>query len=319
MTRIARLLAALMVVGLLTLTACSTGSSPTQPESGPGNSGPITVAHTQGETVLPNGPAQRIAVTDLGSLDTIKALGLADRVVALPKSGAIPDALAEFKADKYIDLGTMQDINLEKMNQANPDLVIVGFRSAAKYPEFAKTWPTIDITYTDVDVVTGTIQAAKVIGTALGATQQAEAKSAELQATADGLKGIGQGRSALIVMTSGGKATLHGENSRFGAVHQLFGFSPAVPAIQADSHGQPASFEAIAQANPDVMFIIDRDVAVGQQGQPAAEVLNNELINNTNAAKNGKLVYLDGGRWYVIIHGLDNVRTMLADAGAQAK
>ncbi len=43
------------------------------------------------------------------------------------------------------------------------------------------------------------------------------------------------------------------------------------------------------------MFIIDRDVAVGQQGQPAAEVLNNELINNTNAAKNGKLVYLDGG------------------------
>lgn len=318
MKRYARLLAALMVAGLVTLTACSSGAS-TESESAPGNSGPITVTHTQGETVLENGPAQRIAVTDLGSLDTIKALGLSDRVVALPKAGAVPESLAEFKDDKYIDLGTAQEINLEKMNEANPDLVIVGFRTAAKYPEFSQTWPTIDITYKDVDVVTGTIQAAKVIGTALGATEQAEAKSAELQSTADGLKGIGDGKSALIVMTSGGKATLHGEGSRFGAVHQLFGYSAAIPEIAADSHGQPASFEAIAEVNPDVIFAVDRDVAVGQQGQPAAEVLNNELINNTTAAKDGKIVYLDGGRWYIMIHGLDNVRIMLAEAGEQAK
>ena len=84
-----------------------------------------------------------------------------------------------------------------------------------------------------------------------------------------------------------------------------------------DHQGDDISVETIAAANPDWILVMDRDAAIGQEGQAAAQVLDNELMANTTAWSNGDVTYLDGGRWYIMIHGVDNAVEMLSDASVK--
>ncbi|PFG67316.1 siderophore ABC transporter substrate-binding protein [Enemella evansiae] len=304
-----RLMSLLALIGVLLLSACgqSTGSNAA------GGAETQTITHAQGSTELKGSP-QRIAVLDFGALDTIKALGFADRVVGLPKQ-ALPGFLGEFRDEKYTDLGTLQEPNLEALNQAKPDLVVIGFRSAKKYPELTKFWPTIDVTYPqELDFVEGNAKAAGIIGQALGATDAVNTRIEALRQRADALKpAAAQAGRGLIVMTSAGKVTLQGPASRFGIIHSRLGVPQAVDGIENISHGQPVSFEQLAQANPDVLFVVDRDAAIGKEGQNAMQVLDNELVRGTNAWRNQKVIQLDGGRWYIAMHGLANAEAQLAE------
>ncbi|HHV22795.1 MAG TPA: ABC transporter substrate-binding protein [Propionibacterium sp.] len=305
-----RRLAALVSVLLITLTACGQSG-----QSNPASTvDAITVAHTQGTTELADTP-EKVVVLDFGALDTIKALGLSDTVVGLPKR-ALPSFLNEFADEKFADVGTLQEPNLETISKLDPDLVIVGFRSAAKYPELSRHWPTIDVTFTsDKNLIDGTAAAAAPIAEAFGKQNEADAKVAALQEKATGLGARGaDAGTGLIVMTSGGKISLHGPQSRFGVVHTLLGVPQARENIAADSHGEPASFELLAEINPDVMFVVDRDAAIGTEGQNARQILDNELVHGTTAWQQDRLVMLDGSRWYITIHGLDNAGAMLDEA-----
>lgn len=272
-----------------------------------------SITHTQGTTQVPTDP-KRVVVLDFGALDTVAALGLADRVVGTPKQ-AMPAFLNAFADPKYADVGTLAEPNYEAINKAKPDLVIVGFRSARTYAEMSKHWPTIDVTYPmDKDPVQGTAQAAGVIGNVFGKTAEVTAKVEQLRHQADRLRSRGeQAGKGLIVMTTAGKTAVHGPQSRFGAVHTIAGVAQARPDIKADSHGQPVSFELIADTNPDLMFVVDRDAAIGAQGKNAHQILDNEVIRTTHAWRNGRIVYLDGSRWYVTVHGLNNAAAMLGE------
>lgn len=302
----------LLIALLLTalgLTAC--GGADAAPRE---TTASITVKHAQGETTLTGVPA-RVVVMDFGTLDTMRALGLSDRVVGLPKR-ALPGFLKEFGDEKYADVGTLAEPNYEAINKLDPDLVIIGFRSAASYPEMSKHFPTIDVTYREQDIIEGTGRVAGIIGQAFDKKADVDAKMGALRAKADGYRsvGISAGRG-LIVMTSGGKISIQGASSRFGSVHTLLGVPQAIDNIAADNHGQAASFELLAETNPDVMFVVDRDAAIGTEGgQNARQILDNELVHQTNAWKNDRLIMLDGSRWYVAMHGLDNAGAMVDEA-----
>ncbi|NNG19103.1 ABC transporter substrate-binding protein [Naumannella sp. ID2617S] len=305
MSRLIALVTALF--SLLVLGGCGTGTA--QPAAG--GAAAVTVKHAQGSTEL-KGTPQRVAVLDFGALDTVRALGLTDKVVAVPKQN-MPPMYSEFADAKYTDAGTLFEPNLENLNKARPDLVIVGFRSAKQYPELSKHWPTVDITYPgDLDFISGTEKSAGIIGQAFGKQAEVDKRIQELRGSLAAIKPAGaKAGKGLIVMTSAGKVTLHGPKSRFGLVHTQLGIGEAIGSVNADGHGQPASFEAIAQANPDVIFLVDRDAAVGQAGQNARQVIDNELVRGTNAWKNDKVIPLDSTRWYITIHGLDNSKAML--------
>ena len=60
---------------------------------------------------------------------------------------------------------------------------------------------------------------------------------------------------------------------------------------------------------------MDRDAAIGTNGaQLAAEVLDNELINQTEAAKNGNVVVLEHSNvWYTAEGGITALGIMLSD------
>lgn len=81
------------------------------------------------------------------------------------------------------------------------------------------------------------------------------------------------------------------------------------------AHGSEASFELIVSQNPDYIFVMDRDAAIGTDGaQLAAEIMDNELIGSTDAYKNGNLVILENPAvWYTAEGGVTALDIMISD------
>ena len=307
-----RLIAA-AAAGMLALSAgCGTDSIEGNQAAGSAPSS-IVIEHTQGTTTLDK-PAERIVVLDLGALDTLRALDVADRVVGMPEMAAMPETLAEFDG-KIETVGTMQEPDLEKIAELDPDLIIAGFRSAKLTPELAKNFNVIDITYAnDQPFYDGVAYASTLIGQAVDKQTETEEQLKELaDAIAETKEKVNPDETALILMTTGGKVGVHGPDSRYGVIHKDLGIKPALDDIKVESHGDPISYEAIQQANPDLMIVVDRDAAVGEEGAAAEQVLDNELVAATSAWQNDRVVYLDGGRWYLLIHGLDNSVEMIEE------
>jgi len=80
-------------------------------------------------------------------------------------------------------------------------------------------------------------------------------------------------------------------------------------------HGQKVSSELIAKANPDYLFIVDRNAAV--LGKVAnKDEMENPLVKQTHAFKNNKIFYLDPNVWFISGGGLTSVRLMVQDIEA---
>ena len=105
---------------------------------------------------------------------------------------------------------------------------------------------------------------------------------------------------ALILMTTGAEITAYGPGSRFGFVHDTFGYAAADENLERDAtHGDAVSFEYILEMQPDVLFVIDRAAAIGEEGKAAREILDNELVAQTPAWQNGRVVYVSSFDWYI--------------------
>lgn len=302
-----------LTAGLLALGLAACGGQSAPAESSPAeSSAPIVLEHAQGETTI-DGPAQRIVVLDLGALDTLAALGVEDSVVGITKGNVMPEALSQFDDEKYAGVGSVKEPDLEAVAALDPDLVIAGFRSASLVEELSKNFKTIDVTFDYADGFYNGIEfSTNLIAKAVGMEDEGEK---QLQEVSDALAAAKEkaptDKTAMILMTSGGKVSAHGADSRFGLVHTELGIKQAITDVEAEAHGDAISFEAIAETNPDILYVVDRDAAIGEEGESAKQVLDNELVATTNAWKNDEVVYLDGGRWYIMIHGVDNAVEML--------
>src|SRR5690606_20394574 len=103
-----------------------------------------------------------------------------------------------------------------------------------------------------------------------------------------------------------------GIGSRYDVVHTAFGVKPADPNIDVSTHGQNVNFEYIREVNPDIIFVLDRGVITEGKGT-AQELLDNALVNQTNAALNDKIVYLTPESWYIATGGLESINVMIAE------
>ena len=98
-------------------------------------------------------------------------------------------------------------------------------------------------------------------------------------------------------------------------MHDVLGFTPADEKIEVSTHGQNISFEYILEKNPDVLFVIDRDAAIGN-GASAQGAIENDLVKKTEAFKNNKIVYLNGEYWYLSGGGLLSMKEMIKEVEA---
>lgn len=112
------------------------------------------------------------------------------------------------------------------------------------------------------------------------------------------------------MLANEGKVSAYGAGSRYGFIHDVFGFKAADEKIEASTHGQSITFEYILEKNPGILFVIDRTAAVGGE-VGAKETIENELVKKTDAFKNGKIIYLDGTNWYLSGGGLQSMKSMI--------
>lgn len=112
----------------------------------------------------------------------------------------------------------------------------------------------------------------------------------------------------LVILTTGGRMSAHGKGGRFNIIYDAFGMTPAADDLKIGTHGQAISHEFIMETNPDWLFVVDRDAAIGQEGQAAQQVLDNDLVAQTTAWKNNQVVYLDAANWYLVGAGLTAVQ-----------
>jgi len=271
----------------------------------------IVVKHAQGETTLPGVPS-KVLVLDIPSLDTLDALGV--DVAGVPGSN-LPPYLSKYADEKYTKVGTLFEPDYEAVNAAGADLMIIGGRSAAKYPDLSGMLPTIDMTI-DPAAYTDNVKANVVkLGEVFGKQAEATELTARLDGKLTALKGLAaDAGTAMILVTTGGKVGAYGPASRVGWLHKEMGFKPVADDIDDRFHGgDVVSFEYILEANPDWIFVIDRDAAVGQvaEGQAAKQILDNELVAQTNAWKNGHVVYLDPAAAYIVSSGYNAINTLV--------
>ena len=280
----------------------------------PSRGEPVTVAHAQGETVLPAVP-KTVLTLDLATLETLDALGVDVTGVV---GSHIPEHLAKYRDSKYLKIGTLFEPDYETINAAEPDLIIVAGRSSPKYKELARIAPTIDLSTDENDFLASAFRNARTLGQIFGKEDEVEAHLAaietSIQAVREKSRDAGRG---LIVLATGGRLSAYGPRSRFGTLHSDFGIAPAVENLDRAIHGQGVSFELILKANPDWLFVIDRDTAIGQAGQPAAQLLDNPLVARTTAWQKRQVAYLDPVRWYLVGGGLVSLKVN-ADQISQA-
>ncbi|KAB8063803.1 siderophore ABC transporter substrate-binding protein [Janthinobacterium violaceinigrum] len=277
---------------------------------------PITIEHKLGTTVIAQRP-QRVAVLDMNEVDFLDQLGVP---VAGMVKDYVPHFLARYKEDHGIrDLGAIVQPNLEHIHALKPDLVLMTSIQANHYKELSQIAPTLhfDVDFKNsqgkhIDVVK---QHLLTLGRIFGKEDIAAQKAAELDAKVADARKVTQDRpeKALIVLHNNGAFSSFGVQSRYGFVFDALGVKPASSAIEAGLHGQPISSEFIQQANPDIIYVVDRTAVMEHRPVMTAEQMANPLLRQTNAWKNGRVVFVDADAWYITAASVTSLKLVIDD------
>lgn len=271
---------------------------------------PMTITHELGETVLEEKP-ENVVVFDFGILDALNTLDV--EVTGIPQA-AIPPYLEEYAGEEYTNVGSLKEPDFEAIHAMQPDLIIISGRQADLYPEFEEIATTV---YMGLDT-TDYMNSFETNMTLLGEMFEKEEEMAtELETVKSEIDGIAseveavEGK-ALFVLINEGKVSAYGPASRFGLIHDVFGYNAADENLEVSTHGQGVSYEYLAETNPDILFVLDRSQAIAS-GEAGNADFENELVQKTNAYKNGKIIYVDPSSWYLAGGGLQSMRIMIED------
>ncbi|MGJ0915836.1 siderophore ABC transporter substrate-binding protein [Enterococcus avium] len=270
----------------------------------------LEVNDSNGKVTVPKNP-KKVVVFDNGSLDTLDALGVGDKVV-----GAATDNLPAYLDDyKKVDsAGGIKEPDLEKINQMKPDLIIISGRQSDFLEQLKEIAPTMYLAVDTSDTWNSIKQNVETLGKIFGKEKAAEKQLAALETSIKETKekAVESKDKALTVLVNEGQLSTYGKDSRFGIVYDTFGFAEADDAIKASTHGQSVSYEYVLDKNPDVLFVVDRTKAIGGDDSNN-NVADNELVAQTTAGKDKKVISLQPDVWYLSGGGLESVKMMLED------
>jgi iron complex transport system substrate-binding protein len=267
----------------------------------------MTITHEYGEVTLEKNP-DKVVVFDFGVLDTLDAFGV--KVAGVPQA-TVPKSLEKYKGSEYTNVGSLKEPDFEAINELQPDVIFISGRQAELYDQFAEIAPTvfIDVDYTNY--VPALEKNFNLLAEIFEKEDVVKTKMEELTASIEEInkEASASESKALILLANEGKVSAYGPGSRYGFVHDAFGFKAADENLEVSQHGQSITFEYILELNPDIIFVIDRSAAIGGEAG-AKETIENELVKKTNAFVNGKIIYLDPVNWYIAGNGITSTQTM---------
>jgi ABC-type enterochelin transport system, periplasmic component len=291
--------------------ATPTPAAPAVPETTPQAVEPakpteVEITDIYGTVTVPVNP-QRVVALDNRTFQTLEAWGV--ELVAGPKP-VMPAALSYKTDDSIQDVGSHNDPNLEVIAAVNPDLVIVGQRFASQYDAIKELVPTAAVINLNFDVsvnaessadnlVNGFRDYTLVLGQIFDKNAEAAQMVADFEASIERAKAAYNGTDTIMtIIVSGGNirfaAPLSGRV--WGPLYEIFDWQSSlfVDGASSDHQGDDISVEAIAQSNPDWIFVLDRDAmnATAEGYVPAYDIIANApALANISAVTEGKMVY----------------------------
>lgn len=266
------------------------------------------ITHAQGETTI-SGIPEKVLTSDWAAFDNLQALGVP--VAGVPASNA-PAYLKDFVAPDAIQIGSLFEPDFEGIAASEADLYIVGARSRDAYGTAKDILPTIDMSIDNAAIISGVQGNITKYGEIFGLEDKAAELNASLDAKIAEVKAAAEDRgTALVLVTNAGNVGVYGPDSRVAWIHNELAIPSVMENVDDGDHGgDTVSFEFILERNPDWLFVVDRDAGVGSEGAAAA-LLDNELVNQTSAAKQGHIVYLDPQAAYITMHGYSGIMLLL--------
>ena len=301
------LLAALMLLGMATAALAEAA-----PETVT-----ITSLNAEREPVeleVPYDP-QRIAILDMPSLDILDRLGLGDRVVGSAAT-TLEYLQAYVPGDTIANLGTIKEADLEAVMACEPDVIFIGGRLSASYDALSEIAPVVFLsTDTEIGVVESVRNNATTIASMFGLEAQVDELMAGFDARIEALAAFAEGKNAIVGLCTSGSFNILGSDGRCSIISVEIGFDNLGDGDVTATHGNESSFELVVELDPDYMFVLDRDAAIGTDGaQLAKEIVENELVMDTDVYKDGHIVYLENPTvWYTAEGGITALDIMLND------
>lgn len=296
-------------VATLALTAC--GGSADEPadaaESAEATEGTtesaVTIEDDHGTHDINLSEVDSIGAFDNRSFRTLEEFGVELSVAA--RSLMDEEVHGYANDEDILDTGNHREPNLENLIAAEPQLIINGQRYSQYYEDMQDMLPDATILEFDNEVnepdtfFQGLINKTESLGEVFGEQEAASEIIADLQTELDRISELYDGESTVLgLMTSGGAIQyIAPETGRtLGPVFPEFDLVPALEMDAEDeSHGDDISVEAIAEANPDWILVIDRDARIGAdepEYQPAEELIEDSpALQNVTAIEEGHVVY----------------------------
>ncbi|HHZ01316.1 MAG TPA: siderophore ABC transporter substrate-binding protein [Tissierellia bacterium] len=311
-------LTTIIAVFALLLAACSNSSNVTPNPANEINDGEDVVANesaevatveitdVHGTVTVPVNP-QNVVALDNRTFETLSDWGI--ELAAVPKGVMTADS-PYVDDESVLDIGNHREPNLEILAAAEPELVIIGQRFAEYYDDIKALVPNAAVIDLNFDVsetasrpgdnlINGLINSTLTLGKIFDKTEEAEQLVTEFEKAIENAKSAYNGSDTVMsVIVSGGNIgfSAPGSGRVWGPMYDIFGWVPAlrVDSATSDHQGDEVSVEAIAQSNPDWIFVLDRDAAVSSTSDavPAQDVIDNSpALQNTTAVLKGQLIY----------------------------
>ncbi|MFJ8518116.1 siderophore ABC transporter substrate-binding protein [Lysinibacillus xylanilyticus] len=305
----------IIAVLTLMLVACSDSSNKSNQESKSNEDNgskevakPATVEITDahGTVTVPVNPKNVVAL-DNRTFETLADWNI--DLVAVPKD-VMPADSPYVKDDSVQNIGNHREPNLEIIAAANPDLVIVGQRFADYYEEIKKLVPNAVVIDLNVDVseeaatpgenlVNGLKNSTIALGKIFDKNEEAKQVVADFDKVIENAKSAYNGKDKVMsVIVGGGDIGFSAPHSGrvWGPMYEIFDWVPALEVADSTSghKGDEVSVEAIAQTNPDWLFVLDRDAAISgeENSVPAQDVIANApALQKTTAVSKKHIIY----------------------------
>ena len=286
---------------LLVVVGCG---SPSVPSDNSSDVESVEITDIYGTVVVPVNPKVVVAL-DNRTFETLEDWGI--KLAAAPKG--VMNADSSYVLDESVlDIGNHREPNLEIIAAVNPDLVIIGQRFASYYDEIVALVPNAAVINLNFDVseeatapgdnlVNGLINSTVALGKIFNKNVEAEKLVSDFEQAIGNIKTAYNGVDTIMsVVVSGGNIGFSAPRSGrvWGPMYEIFEWVPSLDINNAtsDHQGDEISVEAIAQSNPDWIFVLDRDAATAGDSVPAQDVIDNSpALQNVTAVTEGNIVY----------------------------
>ena len=307
---------ALSMIAAISLSGCDKKPAADANQGAQKLATPIMVKHELGTTSIAYHP-QRAAVLDMNEADFLDQLSIP--IAGMPKD-YVPHFLQKYKDDQKVqDLGAIVQPNMERIYTLKPDIILMTPLQANQYQALSEIAPTVHYDINFNNSQQHHIEAIKAhlitLGQIFNQQQLATQKVDALDAKVAEVRKITVNRpeKALVVLHNNGAFSNFGVQSRYGFVFNAFGVKPASTVVDTSLHGQPISSEFIKQADPDILYIVDRTAVMEHRPTIDAERMSNPLLRQTKAWKNGKVVFVDADAWYITAASPTSMHILIDD------